>query len=157
MAHSYTPWTERSHPQGLDSSNAGWLSLARSDTLNNRQNCVHEFVQAPGLATDLQNTLKQIRDIERILGRLQNRIQNPRELGGIRDSLHRLPNIKALLAEFPDSPIEPLALQIDTFDSLSTRLANGLADELPSKLDEGGTIRNGFDSQLDELRTLKLF
>tara|TARA_B100001248_G_C27383212_1_gene458210 strand:- start:614 stop:2233 length:1620 start_codon:yes stop_codon:yes gene_type:complete len=124
------------------------------DTLNNRQNCVHEFVQAPGLATDLQNTLKQIRDIERILGRLQNRIQNPRELGGIRDSLHRLPNIKALLAEFPDSPIEPLALQIDTFDSLSARLAKGLADELPSKLDEGGTIRNGFDSQLDELRTL---
>lgn len=133
-----------------------WMAqpLLDLDTLNNRQNCVHEFVQAPGLATDLQNTLKQIRDIERILGRLQNRIQNPRELGGIRDSLHRLPNIKALLAEFPDSPIEPLALQIDTFDSLSTRLAEGLADELPSKLDEGGTIRNGFDSQLDELRTL---
>lgn len=133
-----------------------WMAqpLLDLDTLNNRQNCVHEFVQAPGLSTDLQNTLKQIRDIERILGRLQNRIQNPRELGGIRDSLHRLPNIKALLAEFPDSPIEPLALQIDTFDSLSTRLANGLADELPSKLDEGGTIRNGFDSQLDELRTL---
>ena len=64
-----------------------WMAqpLLDLDTLNNRQNCVHEFVQAPGLATDLQNTLKQIRDLERILGRLQNRIQNPRELGGIRD------------------------------------------------------------------------
>ncbi|MGB0374733.1 MAG: DNA mismatch repair protein MutS [Opitutales bacterium] len=133
-----------------------WMAqpLLDLDTLNNRQNCVHEFVQAPGLATDLQNTLKQIRDLERILGRLQNRIQNPRELGGIRDSLEKLPQIKAHLAEFPDSPVEPIAEQIDTFDSLSTLLAQGLAEELPSKLDEGGTIRNGFDSQLDELRTL---
>ena len=133
-----------------------WMAqpLLDLDTLNNRQNCVHEFVQAPGLATDLQNTLKQIRDLERILGRLQNRIQNPRELGGIRDSLEKLPQIKAHLAEFPDSPVEPIAEQIDTFDSLSTLLAQGLADELPSKLDEGGTIRNEFDSQLDELRTL---
>lgn len=133
-----------------------WMAqpLLDLDTLNNRQNCVHEFVQAPGLATDLQNTLKQIRDLERILGRLQNRIQNPRELGGIRDSLQRLPQIKAHLAEFPDSPVEPIAEDIDTFDSLASTLASGLADELPSKLDEGGTIRNGFDSQLDELRTL---
>lgn len=133
-----------------------WMAQPLLDlpTLKLRQNCVHEFVQAPGLATDLHNTLKHIRDLERILGRLQNRIQNPRELGGIRDSLQQLPQIKALLAEFPDSPIEPIALQIDTFDALSTLLLNSLADELPSKLDDGGTIRNGFDSQLDELRTL---
>jgi DNA mismatch repair protein MutS len=75
------------------------------NTLKHRQDSVHEFVQAPGLATDLHNTLKQIRDLERILGRLQNRIQNPRELGGIRDSLEKLPQVKALLAEFPDSPV----------------------------------------------------
>ena len=133
-----------------------WMAqpLLDLDALHKRQNAVQEFVQAPGLATDLHNTLKQIRDLERILGRLQNRIQNPRELGGIRDSLEKLPQVKALLAEFPDSPIEPIAQQIDTFDSLSTLLTNGLADELPSKLDEGGTIRNGFDSQLDELRAL---
>ena len=133
-----------------------WMAqpLLDLDTLKQRQNSVQEFVQAPGLATDLHNTLKQIRDLERILGRLQNRIQNPRELGGIRDSLHKLPQVKAQLAEFPNSPIEPLALQINTFDSLSTLLTNSLADELPSKLDEGGTIRNGFDPQLDDLRTL---
>ena len=133
-----------------------WMAqpLLDLNTLKHRQDSVHEFVQAPGLATDLHNTLKQIRDLERILGRLQNRIQNPRELGGIRDSLEKLPQVKALLAEFPDSPVEPIAQQIDTFDSLSTLLAKGLADELPSKLDEGGTIRNGFDSKLDELRTL---
>ena len=133
-----------------------WMAqpLLNLDTIHDRQNCVGEFFQAPGLASDLQNTLKQIRDLERILGRLQNRIQNPRELGGIRDSLERLPQVKALLAEFLDSPIEPLAIKINTFDSLSDLLKKGLSDELPSKLDEGGTIRNGFDSKLDELRAL---
>lgn len=133
-----------------------WMAqpLLNLSTLQKRQNSVHEFVQSPGLATDLQYSLKHIRDLERILGRLQNRIHNPRELGGIRDSLKKLPQIKALLSEFPDSPIEILAQQIDTFDDLNTLLSAALADELPSKIDEGGSFRFGFDTQLDQLRSL---
>lgn len=133
-----------------------WMAqpLLNLSTLQKRQNSVHEFVQSPGLATDLQYSLKHIRDLERILGRLQNRIHNPRELGGIRDSLKKLPQIKALLSEFPDSPIEILAQQIDTFDDLNTLLSAALADELPSKIDEGGSFRFGFDAQLDQLRSL---
>ena len=133
-----------------------WMAQPLLDlsTLHQRQNSVYEFVQSPGLATDLQYSLKHIRDLERILGRLQNRIQNPRELGGIRDSLNKLPQIKALLAEFPDSPIEVLAKDINSFDTLGALLSNALADELPSKIDEGGSLRAGFDAQLDQLRSL---
>ena len=75
------------------------------DEIKRRQNCVGEFVTAPGLATELQNQLKGVRDIERILSRLQNRMRNPRELGGVRDTLLALPAIAANLLEFPDSPV----------------------------------------------------
>ena len=133
-----------------------WMSspLLSLETLKQRQNCVHEFVQAPGLMSDLQQSLKKIRDLERILGRLQNKIQNPRELGGIRDSLNKLPQIQTILAEFPDTPIASLAKNVHTFDRLSRRLSEALNDELPSKIDEGGTIREGFDPELDRLKTL---
>ena len=104
--------------------------------------------------SDLQQSLKKIRDLERILGRLQNKIQNPRELGGIRDSLNKLPKIQTILAEFPDTPIETLAKNVHTFDHLSQHLSEALNDELPSKIDEGGTIREGFDPELDRLKAL---
>ncbi|NBB78822.1 MAG: DNA mismatch repair protein MutS [Verrucomicrobia bacterium] len=133
-----------------------WLCTPELDLaeIQRRQNCVGEFVSAPGLAGELQNLLKGIRDIERILGRLQNRMRNPRELGGVRDTLVALPAIATTLLEFPDTPVAALAARIHNFDSLSETLNRGLADELPGNIADGGTIRDGFDETLDHTRSL---
>ena len=124
------------------------------DEIKRRQNCVGEFVTAPGLATELQNLLKGVRDIERILSRLQNRMRNPRELGGVRDTLLALPAIATNLLEFPDSPVAAIAERIHDFDSISATLDRGLAEELPGNIADGGTIREGFDEALDHTRSL---
>ena len=58
------------------------------------------------------------------------------------------------LLEFPETPVPALAERIHNFDTLTETLGNGLADELPSKIDDGGTIRDGFDEQLDHYRAL---
>lgn len=133
-----------------------WMSepLLDLNTLKNRQTLVGEFINSPDLASDLHSQLKQIRDIERIIGRLQNKIQNPRELGAIKESLKKLPLIKVLLEEFQNSPIAELNKNIKTFKELSELLENSLSDTLPSRIDDGGTIRNGFDSDLDNFRNL---
>jgi len=124
------------------------------DEIKRRQNCVGEFVTAPGLASEMQNLLKGVRDIERILSRLQNRMRNPRELGGVRDTLLALPAIAATLLEFPDSPVAAIADRIHNFDSISATLDRGLAEELPGNIADGGTIREGFDEALDHTRSL---
>jgi DNA mismatch repair protein MutS len=124
------------------------------DEIQRRQNCVAEFVSAPGLSTELQKLLKGIRDIERILSRLQNRMRNPRELGGVRDTLIALPAIAGTLLEFPDTPVAAIANRIHDFQALSDYLNRGLADELPGNIADGGTIRDGFDSELDRIRSL---
>ncbi|MFW6218282.1 MAG: DNA mismatch repair protein MutS, partial [Verrucomicrobiota bacterium] len=133
-----------------------WLCAPELDLaeIRRRQDCVAEFVGAPGLSTELQTQLKGIRDIERILGRLQNRMRNPRELGGVRDTLAVLPAIAATLLEFPDTPVAAIAGRIHHFDALSAQLDRGLADEPPGKIDDGGAIRDGFDGQLDHFRSL---
>ncbi len=122
--------------------------------IRRRQDCVAEFVASPGLSTELQTHLKGIRDLERILGRLQNRLRNPRELGGVRDSLAALPTIIHTLLEFSDTAVAAIAARIHDFESLAALLARGLADELPGKIDDGGTIRDGFDAELDRVRGL---
>jgi len=124
------------------------------DEIKRRQNCVGEFVTAPGLASEMQNLLKGVRDIERILSRLQNRMRNPRELGGVRDTLLALPAIATTLLEFPDSPVAAIAERIHNFDSISSTLDRSLAEELPSNIADGGTIREGFDETLDHTRSL---
>lgn len=53
------------------------------DELKRRQGAVGEFLAEPGVADSVQTSLRSVRDVQRILGRLQNRIRSPRELGGI--------------------------------------------------------------------------
>ena len=133
-----------------------WLCAPELDLeeIKRRQDCVGEFVSTPGLATELQGVLRGVRDIERILGRLQNRLRNPRELGGVRDTLHALPSIACTLLEFPGTPVADLASCIHNFDALSEKLSSSLAQELPGKIDDGGSIRDGYDESLDHYRSL---
>ncbi len=79
-----------------------WLSAPTLDltALNRRQSLVGELLGQPSRLAALRETLGQVRDIPRILGRLQNRLRNPRELGGVRDTLAQLPVLRAELAGF---------------------------------------------------------
>ena len=86
------------------------------------------------------------RDLARILARLQNRLRNPRELGGIRDTLRSLPPLREELQALPGGTLAALAARIETEPALLTRLEAALGDELPVDLTEGGALRAGFDA-----------
>ena len=133
-----------------------WLSAPQRDLpeIQRRQQCVAEFVTSQGLTSELQTQLRGIRDLERILGRLQNRLRSPRELGGIRETLQALPAIATTLLEFPESPVAALASRLHDFSPLLEQLERALAEELPVKIDEGGAIRDGYDDELDHCRSL---
>ncbi len=122
--------------------------------IKRRQSCVAEFLEAPGLASELHEYLRCVRDIPRVLGRLQNRLRNPRELGAIRDTLQQLPLIVGQLRQFDGWHLTACGGRVREFPELCELLMRGLADELPNNLDEGGYIRDGFDEQLDKLRSL---
>ena len=124
--------------------------------IDRRQSIVEEFYQVPGIAGDLREKLKSIRDIQRILGRLQNRLQNPREVGGIRDTLLQLPSIVELLQNIKAPYTTKLASQLQTFDSLTEHLNRTIAEELPNHLRDGGYIKAGYDADLDHLQDLSL-
>jgi DNA mismatch repair protein MutS len=119
-----------------------------------RRDSVGALVEAPGTIADLQEQLKNVRDITRILGRLQNRLRNPRELGGIRDTLVQLPGIRSCLAAIDSPALQLTSGRISEFPALHELLQNSLLDELPAQLLEGGYIRPGFDAELDRLLSL---
>jgi DNA mismatch repair protein MutS len=134
-----------------------WLAAPTLDhaEIQRRQQLVGELQAHPMHLAEIHDALARVRDIPRILGRLQNRLRNPRELGGVRDTLAHVPAVRATLAAFgTDSTVAGLASQLHELPALRQTLAAALADELPNDLADGNYIRTGYDPELDRLRSL---
>jgi len=118
-----------------------------------RQSCVKAFYEAPMAVNELQNLLSHTRDIIRILARLHNRLRSPRELGAILETLEKLPALRNILCQMNVDVLTNFIDNIHLFEDLKTLLSEALVEDLPNDLNEGGYIRNGFDAQLDHLRS----
>ena len=127
-----------------------------------RQSGVAEFACRPALVGRVAEILKSGSDIERILGRLQNKLARPREVGGLRTMLRGLPPLREILFKEGESAksILLLAEGVATFDSLRELLENALEEELPAEIkvdvkgQGGAVIREGYDAEFDRLREM---
>ncbi|PAW67449.1 MAG: DNA mismatch repair protein MutS [Opitutia bacterium Tous-C1TDCM] len=134
-----------------------WLAAPTLDLaeIRRRQTLVGELLREPRRLAELHEALGAVRDIPRILGRLQNRLRNPRELGGVRDTLAQIPAIRTTLAGIDSgSQLSALSSQLQELPELRQLLTSALADELPNDLADGNYIRGGYDAELDRLRSL---
>jgi DNA mismatch repair protein MutS len=114
--------------------------------------------------TRLREALDGVRDIERLAGRAAAGRATPRELGALRDSFQRLPDVAGALTALAGSALPngggshalaEAADQLDLLSDLTGELAAGLADRLPAALSDGEVVRPGYDSELDQLRSLR--
>ncbi|MCB9991229.1 MAG: DNA mismatch repair protein MutS [Rhodospirillales bacterium] len=124
--------------------------------LHERLNEVEVFVGETRLREDLRAALKQTPDMERALARLTVGRGGPRDLGVIRDGLKQAEVIGVTLAQA--DPLRPLTAQLHQSpetQKLADDLRAALKDELPMLDREGGFIRQGYDPQLDKLRTMR--
>lgn len=124
------------------------------DEIFRRQNIVWELYSAPTECSHLEDKLSQVRDIPRILSRLQNRVRNPRELLALQITIEQFEPIKKELKNVGGRLCSKLADEIGDFSEPLQLLQNALSDDVPSKIQEGGVIRQGFDEELDRLRSL---
>jgi DNA mismatch repair protein MutS len=108
----------------------------------------------------LGEVLSQVPDIERLLGRVINLSASPRDLAAVRKALGQLPRLKLLLSSAGFFECAPeLASRLDAvshaLNALRTELEQALAETPPARLSDGGVIRQGYDSALDELRAVR--
>lgn len=123
--------------------------------IERRQDCVETCVNCREGTAILRIHLGRTRDILRSLGRLQNRLKNPRELASIASTLGQLPAIRTVMAMMGSCDHwRRLAESLADFSDLENYLHRALADELPNNVNEEGFIRSGFDQKLDHYRQL---
>ncbi|MBB6730374.1 DNA mismatch repair protein MutS [Cohnella zeiphila] len=101
---------------------------------------------------ELRNELKQVYDLERLVGRIAYGTANARDLNALRGSLLRIPAIRALCAGLGSAPLAEMAGAMDDCADVASAIGTAIADEPPVSVREGGLIRPGFNARLDELR-----
>jgi DNA mismatch repair protein MutS len=133
-----------------------WLTQPlRSQARASARHDATDALRADGpAARALVAGLRKTIDIERVVGRIALRNARPRDLAGLRDTLARLPELRATAATI-DVPLllaATGALDIDV--QWAALLARAIAPEPAALVREGGVIATGFDMELDELRAI---
>ena len=102
----------------------------------------------------LRNSLKEVADVERLTGRLNLGSGTARDLVALRRSLDQVPQIRETLSNSQSSLLQVLNDSADELADVRALIASAIEDEPPVKVADGGVIRAGYSSELDELRSL---
>ena len=138
-----------------------WLlsPLRAPERINARLDAVEVLVNDGRGRGRLREALNGVRDLERLAGRAAAGRATPRELGALRDSFVRLPDVLEALQSLAErdksTELGRLADRFDPLADLAGALAAALVDRPPATLAEGGAIRAGYDAELDETRALR--
>ena len=119
-----------------------------------RQDFVEEFYRDMNLRSALLERLKSVRDLERIVSRLEVGTANARDLVALRMSLVELPDTKQILTNCHSGLAHKYSQQISLHEELRDLLAKAVIDEPPFSVREGGMMRDGYNQELDELRSI---
>ncbi len=127
-----------------------WLlhPLLSIDEIKVRQDHVEKFLHVPTQSSILRKYLKEVRDLERLIMRIETGYAAPRDLAGLRFSLEPLPQISKFLVELHMQPLPDLS-------ELTQKIANAIVDAPPLRLSDGGIFKKGYHYELDELKALK--
>jgi len=142
-----------------------WLTqpLASVSAIVERQEAVEAWIQPGSGLGEFRMALREVRDLERTLGRLSLASGNGRDLVALRLALQQVPGLRSIVemaagrreggdASETPSLLHRLAEQLQAMPTLLELLARSIVDDPPLAVKEGGLIRDGFDEDLDELR-----
>ncbi|MGL4589779.1 MAG: DNA mismatch repair protein MutS [Mycoplasmatales bacterium] len=122
--------------------------------IDKRHNLVESLMRNPLVLNDLETFLGQIYDFERIIGRINDQVVNPKELEQLKKSLTVLPSLRSLLAQIEIPEVEKLLENYDDLTDVLGQLVATLTDEPPFTIKEGGIIAQGFNEEVDRLREI---
>lgn len=129
--------------------------LRRKEDICTRLDGVEELYNATVIRGGIADTLKGIRDIERIAGKISNNNLTPRDCESLASSLALVPNLKFQLSGFHSRVIGEIDAALGDFSALTQLLQGAFIENPPVSVKEGGFIRKGYDRDLDELRDVR--
>jgi len=126
-----------------------WLMhpLLTKEKIEDRLNRIEVFVNDSKMLREARDVLKDIYDIERLVSRLSLGSGNARDLNALKESLKSIPRLREIVGE--REGLNPLP-------ELAEKIESAIVDEAPISVRDGGMIRDGFNSEIDELRKISV-
>ena len=122
--------------------------------ISRRQQAVGDLVENSIARQELSAALREVTDLERLIGRVVYGSAGGRDLSALCAGLGKLPHIRQLLSPCPSALLRSLGQQLDDLPQLRELLSRALVDEPPFSVREGGFIRDGFDGEVDRQRNI---
>lgn len=135
-----------------------WVSfpLLKLEQIYNRLEAVEEFFTNENLRHQINEELKQIGDLERIISKICTGRANPRDIINLKLSLKRIPVIKDILRNVKSIILQKVRDSLIGLTYIVDKIETMLVDDPPLNIADGGVIKPGFNAELDELRNLSI-
>jgi DNA mismatch repair protein MutS len=130
-------------------------SMDRAE-IEQRLDAVGELLQETILRAELRKQLSGVLDIERLLAKVTLGTAGPRELLALGKSLEKIPAVKRCFDTGQAGRLRSIHERLDELPDVTNLILESIADEPPINIADGGTIRQGYNVELDELRDLSL-
>lgn len=130
--------------------------LISKEEIVERQNAIEQLNNNSISRDEIREYLNPIYDLERLLAKVSYKTANPRDMIAFKMSLSMLPHIKTLLKDFDCDELSKIDNDIDSLSDICALIDEAIVEEPPLTIKEGGIIKDGFDDNIDTLRTAKI-
>jgi DNA mismatch repair protein MutS len=130
------------------------LPLKEREPIEERLRIVSAFFNDTDLSDKIIEAFRQVADLERLISKVAVGRINPRELLQMKRSLHALHPVKAALGAQSSPDLKKFGDQLNKCEFLLEKIERELKDDPPMLVHNGGVIKDGVDTELDELRTI---
>ncbi len=122
--------------------------------IEQRLNLVSHFILVQDLNLSLTHLVKQVGDVERLVGKIPLRKINPREVMQLARSMQFMADMKDLCAKADDESLRRMVDALQPLNELREKIMNSITDDAPAIVSKGGMMRAGLHEELDKLRNI---
>lgn len=133
-----------------------WIVFPLRDIarINERLDAVETLIREADRTRALQQHLKVVGDLERVVSKIPLKKINPREVMQLAKALQQVTEIKKILSDADNPYLQQLQEQMDPCDTILEKILAEVSDNPPVLANKGGVIREGVHEELDKLRAI---
>lgn len=129
--------------------------LIERTEINRRLDAVDELKNEAISREELREYLSPVYDLERLVCKITYQSANPRDLIAFETSLAMMPHVKCILQDMKSPLLKELYENLDPLEDLCTLVKKAIKEDPPIAMKEGGIIRDGYNEEVDRLRSAK--
>ena len=130
------------------------LPLKEKEQISKRSDIVHHLIKDNNFRETIEENIKQIGDLERLISKVSTSRVSPRECNQLKLSLNCITPIKRSCEASDNKQVQLIGKQLNPCQKIAEKIENTISENPPALIQKGNVIKAGINSELDDLRNL---